>query len=218
MVVIHTYIHSVGNISINQLFLKSLQTSSIFCPDPITEKKIIDAIKKIKEKKDSLGGIVECMICNLPIGIGDPIYEKLEAKLANGMMSLPASKGFEVGSGFKAAKMKGSEHNDLFTLNSEGNITTETNHCGGLSGGISNGQPLVFRVAFKPTSSIERTQKTVSVKGAKQVLSLPKNSRHDPCVALRAVPVIEAMSACVIADSMLYNRAINTSSNTHQLK
>ena len=122
------------------------------------------------------------------------------------MMSLPATKGFEIGSGFASAHMKGSEHNDPFTLDAQGNITTKTNHAGGILGGISTGLPLTFRVAFKPTSSIEQPQQTVDRSGEKQTFELPPGSRHDPCVTIRAVPIVEAMAACVFADAILANR------------
>ena len=122
------------------------------------------------------------------------------------MLSLPATKGFEIGSGFAAARMKGSEHNDAFDIDENGHVTTTTNYAGGTLGGISTGLPLTFRVAFKPTSSIKKEQKTVNLKGQKKPFNLPEGSRHDPCVAIRAVPIIEAMTALVLADAMLLNR------------
>ena len=138
----------------------------------------------------------------MPIGLGDPVYDKLEAHLAKAMLSIPASKGFEIGSGFASAAMKGSEHNDLF-FNDNGHIRTKTNHGGGTLGGISNGMPLVFRVAFKPTSSIKIPQETLDLEGHQATFTLPENSRHDPCVAIRAVPVVEAMTAITLADAYL---------------
>ena len=139
----------------------------------------------------------------LPAGLGDPVYEKLEANLAKAMMSLPASKGFEMGSGFAAAAMRGSEHNDAFIAKGQ----TKTNHAGGTLGGISTGMPLVARVAFKPASSIKKAQDTVNLAGEKKPFILPEGSRHDPCVAIRAVPVVEAMAAITLADALLLNRA-----------
>lgn len=162
-------------------------------------------IEKAKEEGDSLGGIVEFMALNVPAGLGDPIYEKLEANLAGAMMSLPASKGFEIGSGFASVSMKGSSHNDLFTKES-GHVQTETNHSGGTLGGISNGMPIVGRVAFKPTSSIMKAQETLTTSKEESIFKLPEGSRHDPCVAIRAVPVVEAMVSLVLADALLLNR------------
>ncbi len=180
--------------------------SPIFCPDEKASKEIMAKIEKIKEEKDSLGGVIEVIGLGLPVGLGDPVYEKLEANLAKSMMSLPATKGFEMGSGFRAARMKGSEHNDEFTKDSNGNIITKTNHAGGTLGGISSGMPLIFRVAFKPTSSIEKVQSTLDLSGNVQEFKLPAQSRHDPCVTIRAVPIVEAMAALTLADALLMNR------------
>lgn len=156
-------------------------------------------LKKVMIEGDSLGGVVEVEVPNVPVGLGEPIYHKMEALLAQAMLSMPASKGFEIGSGFRAARMRGSEHNDSFFQES-------SNHAGGTLGGLTNGRPLVFRVAFKPTSSILKPQKTTTVDGKEAVLELPKGSRHDPCVAIRAVPVVEAMTALVLADTLLLDR------------
>lgn len=164
-------------------------------------KKIDEAI----ETGDSLGGIVSFEVTGLPIGLGDPVYEKLEANLAKAMLSLPATKGFEIGEGFQAANMQGSEHNDLF-INQEERIITQTNHAGGTLGGISTGMPLTGRVAFKPTSSIKKAQQTLNKNGKTVDFILPEGSRHDPCVAIRAVPVVEAMCALVLADAWLLDR------------
>ena len=201
-----TYIYAIGGIKISKVDPLTLKSSPIFCPDEKAGEKIMHALIKIQEEKDSLGGIIECYAKNLPVGLGNPIYAKLEAKLAEAMLSIPATKGFEIGSGFAAAQMKGSEHNDAFTLDDKGEITTETNFSGGTLGGISTGLPLTFRVAFKPTSSIARSQKSVDISGEKQTFELPQGSRHDPCVAIRAVPVVEAMAACVFSDALLYSR------------
>jgi chorismate synthase len=174
-------------------------------PDNLPENQMHDAIERAKATGDSLGGVVEFVVPNLPVGLGDPIYEKLEAKLAHAMMSLPASKGFEVGEGFGASRMQGSEHNDAF-VSIDDDKPTQTNHAGGTLGGISTGMPLIGRVAFKPTSSIKKPQDTVDLEGNKQVFKLPEGSRHDPCVAIRAVPVVQAMCALVLVDSLLMNR------------
>jgi len=161
------------------------------------------AIDEAKQQGDSLGGVVEFKAEKLPAGLGDPIYEKLEANLAKAMMSLPASKGFEIGEGFNAASMTGSDHNDEFNTDK----TTTSNHAGGTLGGISTGMPLIGRVAFKPTSSINKAQNTVDLSGKEATFKLPEGSRHDPCVAIRAVPVVEAMLQIVLADALLLNRA-----------
>ncbi|MFC1742720.1 chorismate synthase [Candidatus Riflebacteria bacterium] len=179
--------------------------SPIFCPDKKAAVVMQKQLLKIKEEGESLGGIVEFRASGLPIGLGDPVYAKLDANLARAMLSLPATKGFELGAGFKAAKMKGSEHNDLFSFK-QGKFFTLTNDAGGTLGGISNGMPLVGRVAFKPTSSIKKSMKTVDFGGKKKIFKLPEGSRHDPCVSIRAVPVVEAMCALVLVDALLLNR------------
>ncbi len=182
------------------------QESPLFCPCTETTEKMIAEIEKAKREGDSLGGILQTVVSNIQQGLGDPVYSKLEANLASAMLSLPATKGFEIGSGFAAARMKGSQHNDPFDLDEKGQITTTTNFAGGTLGGISTGLPLIFRVAFKPTSSIQKPQKTVNLEGEKKSFELPVGSRHDPCVAIRAVPIIEAMTALVLADALLLNR------------
>jgi len=161
-------------------------------------------IEKAMEEGDSLGGVVEFLVDPVPAGLGDPLYEKLEAKLSQAMLSLPAAKGFEIGEGFRAAAMCGSAHNDSF-ISGEGGVATATNHAGGILGGISTGMPIVGRVAFKPASSIKKPQQTLDLTGAPAIFRLPEGSRHDPCVAVRAVPVVEAMAALVIADALLLN-------------
>lgn len=177
----------------------------VFCPNPEASRMMMEALQKAMEEGDSLGGVIEFIALSVPPGLGDPVYEKLEANLAAAMMSLPATKGFEMGSGFRAASMKGSEHNDHFVSQSN-RIETTTNFAGGTLGGISNGMPIVGRVAFKPTSSIKQTQETVNLTGEKKQFILPEGSRHDPCVTIRAVPIVEAMTAIVLVDALLYNR------------
>jgi len=207
------FVFAIGGIAMSEPDLRHLdairkktRASPIFCPDEHAAKRMMEAIEKAKAEGDSLGGILQG-VAHLPVGLGDPVYLKLEALLAFAMLSLPATKGFEIGSGFAAAAMKGSEHNDAFDINEQGKVTTSTNFAGGTLGGISTGLPLTFRVAFKPTSSIKKPQKTVSIKGEKKDFLLPEGSRHDPCVAIRAVPIIEAMSALVFADALLMNRS-----------
>lgn len=196
----------VSDLNISELRNKTL-ANPLFCPDEEASKKMGNAIEMAKSEGDSLGGIIQAM-AHLPAGLGDPVYGKLEANLASAMLSLPAAKGFEIGSGFAAARMKGSEHNDAFDIDEEGRVTTATNFAGGTLGGISTGRPLAFRVAFKPTSSIPKPQKTVDIHGERQTFKLPEGSRHDPCIAIRAVPIIEAMTALVLADALLLNRLV----------
>lgn len=193
-------------ISINS-YLKQISNLAIdpsFYSDPLLSEEVTRIIHDAKVQGDSLGGVVE-FTAVIPRGLGDPVYEKLEAKLSHAMMGLPASKGFEIGEGFKATAMKGSQHNDPYAIE-KGGVVTKTNHSGGILGGISNGMPLMGRVAFKPTSSIQMKQESVTVEKEAALFELPKGSRHDPCVALRAVPVVEAMVALVLADCVLLNR------------
>lgn len=174
--------------------------SEIFCPDPLLHAQMIAALTDIQAEGDSLGGVVSWTTSALPAGLGDPVYEKLEANLAKAMLSLPASKAFEIGEGVMAAYMKGSDHNDQ-TAGPQA-----TNHAGGTLGGITYGLPVTGRVTFKPTSSIQKSQMTRDLIGHPQVITLPAGSRHDPCVAIRAVPIVEAMVWLVLADAWLLNR------------
>lgn len=206
------FVAEIGGVPINLPDLSDISTlrkktysSPIFCPDDEASNKMMKMIEAVKQENDSIGGIIGC-IAHVPAGLGEPIYGKLEAMLALAMLSIPASKGFEIGSGFAAARMKGSEHNDAFDNDDEGRVHTVTNFSGGTLGGISNGSPLFFRVAFKPASSIKKPQQTLNFKGEKVLFKLPESARHDPCVAIRAVPVIEAMTALVLADAILMNR------------
>lgn len=178
----------------------------LFCPDSDAAKRMMLTIDRAKQEGDSLGGIVEAVVTNTPVGLGDPVYDKLDAMLANAMMSIPASKGVEIGLGFEAARMKGSAHNDRFQLQN-GKVETVTNHAGGILAGISTGMPLIVRVAFKPPSSIHITQRTLSTQRDDVQFKLPEGSRHDPCVAIRAVPVVAAMVALVLADAILMHRS-----------
>ena len=185
------------------------EQSPVFCPDVHATSAMTALIDAAKSEGDSLGGVIEFLALSVPAGLGDPVYEKLEAKLSFALMSLPATKGFELGSGFRSAVMSGSVHNDLFTRETSqelGGVRTLTNYAGGTLGGISTGMPIVGRVAFKPTSSIMKPQETLTTSGEQASFQLPEGSRHDPCVAIRAVPVVEAMVALVLADAMLLNR------------
>jgi chorismate synthase len=179
----------------------------LFCPDPKASARMQESIEQAKKEGDSLGGVIEFVAIAVPPGLGDPVYQKLEANLASAMMSLPATKGFEMGSGFKAVTMKGSEHNDIF-IEKDGQVETKTNFAGGTLGGISTGMPIIGRVAFKPTSSIRKQQDTLNTEGEKKIFELPVGSRHDPCVAIRAAPIVEAMTAIVLVDALLLNRCV----------
>ncbi len=170
------------------------------CPDATAADRMIEAIKAAKTDKDSLGGILTCVCRNVPAGIGEPIFDKLEAQLARAMLSIPATKGFEIGSGFAGTRMRGSEHNDPF-IQKNGELGTLTNNSGGIQGGITNGEHIYFRVAFKPVATIGRDQSTVNFNGEDVVLAA--KGRHDPCVVPRAVPIIESMAALVLIDSVL---------------
>lgn len=179
--------------------------SQVFCPDPEAASAMTALIEKAKIEGDSLGGIIEFIALSVPVGLGDPVYEKLEANLAHAMMSLPATKGFEIGSGFQSVVMPGSKHNDRF-IKESGKVQMQTNYAGGTLGGISTGMPMIGRVAFKPTSSIMKPQETLTTIGEQASFHLPVGSRHDPCVAIRAVPIVEAMVALVLVDAILLNR------------
>jgi chorismate synthase len=201
------YIKSIGPVTSSPIEFQSIEKnrneSFVFCPDKEASKQMETLLTNAKE--DSFGGIVEFQTSSLPIGLGDPIYEKLEARLGFAMLSLPATKGFEIGNGFKAASMKGSEHNDAFEVN-EGKIGLSSNQAGGTLGGITSGEPVIARVAFKPTSSIRIPQKSSTLDGKETIFELPAGSRHDPCVAIRGVFVVEAMAALVLADFLLSRR------------
>ncbi len=175
------------------------------CPDTAVAERIIALIEATRSEGDSLGGVIECVVRQPPPGLGDPVFDKLEADLAKAMLSLPATKGFEIGSGFAATTLKGSEHNDPFEMRDE-KVRTTTNRSGGVQGGISNGENILFRVAFKPTATIARAQQTVT-RGRTET-TLTARGRHDPCVLPRAVPMVEAMAALVLCDHALRQRAI----------
>jgi chorismate synthase len=184
--------------------LEEVEASSVRCPDAATAARMIERIKAVRAEGDSVGGLIECRIRGAPAGLGEPVFDRLEADLAKAMLSLPATKGFEIGSGFAGTLLKGSEHNDLFE-NREGQVRTRTNRSGGVQGGISNGEELCFHVAFKPTATILRRQETVDVHG--QPAELMGRGRHDPCVLPRAVPIVEAMAALVLVDHWMRHAA-----------
>jgi chorismate synthase len=184
---------------------ENVEANMVRCPDAAAAGRMITLIEKTATEGDSLGGIVECVVRNAPVGLGEPVFDKLEADLAKAMLSLPASKGFEIGSGFGAVTMRGSEHNDAFKMEA-GRVRTESNYSGGVQGGISNGEEIYFRVAFKPTSTIAREQQTVTAAG--EATTLSGRGRHDPCVLPRAVPMVEAMAALVLCDHLLRQIAL----------
>jgi chorismate synthase len=185
---------------------EQVEATAVRCPDPATAAAMIERIKGVRAEGDSVGGVIEGRVRGLPAGLGEPVFDRLEADLAKAMLSLPATKGFEVGDGFAAVALKGSEHNDLFETR-DGRVRTVTNRSGGVQGGISNGEELVFRVAFKPTATILRAQATVDTTGA--ATELMGRGRHDPCVVPRAVPIVEAMTALVLVDHWMRHAAQN---------
>lgn len=186
--------------------LEQIEATAVRCPHAETAEAMIARIKAVRSDGDSVGGVIQCRVRGLPVGLGEPVFDRLEADLAKAMLSLPATKGFEVGSGFAGAALRGSEHNDLFE-NRDGKVRTVTNRSGGVQGGISNGEELVFRVAFKPTATILQSQKTVDLTGAET--ELMGRGRHDACVLPRAVPIVEAMAALVLVDHWMRHEAQN---------
>ena len=187
-----------------------VEATPVRCPHPETAARMIERIKAVRSEGDSVGGVIECRVRGLPAGLGEPVFDRLEADLAKAMLSLPATKGFELGSGFAGAALRGSEHNDAFEVR-EGRVRTRTNRSGGTQGGISNGEELVFRTAFKPTATILQRQATVDTAGA--ATELIGRGRHDPCVVPRAVPIVEAMTALVLLDHWLRHAAQNRTFN-----
>lgn len=182
----------------------AVEANAVRCPDAAMAERMIERIKAVRAEGDSVGGMIECVVRGLPPGLGMPVFDRLEADLAKAMLSLPATKGFEIGSGFAGTRLKGSEHNDAFELR-EGRVRTATNRSGGVQGGISNGEDVVFRVAFKPTATIAQAQQTV-LADASAPTELRARGRHDPCVLPRAVPMVEAMAALVVLDHALRQR------------
>jgi chorismate synthase len=202
-----TQVHEVtANIDRSKIKREDVDANIVRCPDAAAAKFMISLIENIREEGDSIGGVIECVVRSAPAGLGEPVFDKLEADLAKAMLSLPATKGFEIGSGFSATRLRGSEHNDAFELQDD-RVRTSTNYSGGVQGGISNGEEIYFRVAFKPTATIAREQQTVTASG--EETKLAARGRHDPCVLPRAVPIVEAMTALVLCDHALRQRAIS---------
>ena len=203
------YVSQVGELKLDkshdQLDLALTETTPVRCPDPEMAAQMIALIDETRKSRDTIGGVVTGIITGVPPGLGEPVFDKLHADLGKAMLSINAVKGFEYGSGFEGVRMKGSEHNDLFELR-DGNVTTQSNFSGGIQGGISNGQDIYFRVAFKPVATIMQDQTSIDEHGAEVVVS--GKGRHDPCVVPRAVPIVEAMAALVIADHLLRNTGV----------
>ncbi len=181
--------------------LAAVESNIVRCPDAAMAERMVERIEAIGREGDSCGGVIECVVRNVPVGLGMPVFDKLEADLAKAVMSLPATKGFEIGSGFAGTLLKGSEHNDAFLPSEGGRLRTATNNSGGIQGGISNGEAITIRVAFKPTATIRKEQQTINAAG--EATTLAAKGRHDPCVLPRAVPMVEAMVALVLADHLL---------------
>ena len=190
-----------GAIDPDTVTMDQVESNIVRCPDGDCAERMIELIEQTGRSGDSIGGVVECVARAVPKGLGDPVFDKLEADLAKAVMSLPASKGFEIGSGFAGTLLTGIEHNDEFYIDDQGNVRTVTNRSGGIQGGISNGENIILRVAFKPTATIRKEQRTVTNEGEETVLAA--KGRHDPCVLPRAVPMVESMVALVLCDHLL---------------
>lgn len=204
---INAFVSSVGEIFVDkpyqELDFSMIESNAVRCPDAETAAKMEEHIKEIRKDGDTVGGTITCVIQNVPIGLGEPVFDKLHAELGKAMLSINAVKGFEYGSGFCGARMKGSEHNDLYLPDG----TTKTNLSGGIQGGISNGMDIYFRVAFKPVATLIQKQNTLDNQG--NIVAMQGKGRHDPCVVPRAVPIVEAMAAIVLADFYLLNKIYN---------
>ncbi|WP_136465762.1 chorismate synthase [Flagellimonas onchidii] len=202
---INAYVSQVGDMKLDKKYqdldFSKIESNAVRCPDEVTAEKMEGYIKSIKKEGDTIGGVITCVIQNVPIGLGEPVFDKLHAELGKAMLSINAVKGFEYGSGFEGVKMKGSEHNDAY--NEDGSTTT--NRSGGIQGGISNGMDVYFNVAFKPVATVLQAYETINKEGEK--ITAQGKGRHDPCVVPRAVPIVEAMAALVLADYTLLARS-----------
>lgn len=206
-ITIHAFTSAVGPVKLKKHYsimnLDSAEENMVRCPDQDVAQQMIEYIKEVRKRKDTVGGVITCVVRNVPAGWGEPVFDKLHAMLGHAMLSINAVKGFEYGSGFEGTQLLGSAHNDLFYM--DGNrVRTRTNHSGGIQGGISNGEDIYFNVAFKPIATVLYEQKTVNKEGDE--IDLTVKGRHDPCVLPRAVPIVEAMAAMVLADMMLINK------------
>lgn len=206
-IIIRAFVNQVGNIKLtkhySEIDLSNSENNIVRCPDDETASKMIEAIENVKKEGDTLGGVIQCVIKNTPIGLGEPVFDKLHAVLAHAMMSINAVHGFEYGSGFEGATKKGSENNDEW-VNENGKVKTKTNYAGGILGGISTGEDIYFNVAFKPVATIMKTQQ--SINSNDEEIMLENKGRHDPCVLPRAVPIVEAMAALVLVDMLLLHK------------
>ncbi|HET6245032.1 MAG: chorismate synthase [Bacteroidetes bacterium] len=204
---INAFVSQVGNIGLDKPYsaynLEESENNIVRCPDSGIASKMIHFIEEIKKSGDTIGGIISCVIKNVPDGLGEPVFDKLQADLGKSMLNINAVKGFEYGSGFKAVGMRGSEHNDIY-YSKDDKIKTRTNYSGGIQGGISNGEDIYFNVAFKPVATLMKEQESVNSNGEK--VNINPGGRHDPCVVPRAVPIVEAMAAIVLVDHLLRNR------------
>lgn len=201
-----TFVDQVGDIRFHSdefFALKEIESNLVRCPDKNVAEKMENLIREVRKEGDTIGGVISCVIKGVPAGLGEPVFDKLPAELGKAMLSINAVKAFEIGSGMESIAMRGSQHNDLF--NDDG--TTQTNYSGGIQGGISNGMPIHFRVAFKPVATIMQTQASINTKGDK--IELEGKGRHDACVVPRAVPIVEAMAALVILDFYLRNKSVH---------
>ncbi len=207
-----SYVEQVGDIrtdiDYNTVTMDMIEANIIRCPDQETAKRMIELVETVRDEGDSIGGVIQGVIKNPPVGLGEPVFDKLSADLGKAMLSINAVKGFEIGSGFAGVRLRGSQHNDEFYTDDSGRVRTKTNYAGGTLGGISNGETIHFRVAFKPVSTISKRQTTVSKAG--ESVSLEASGRHDPCVLPRAVPIVDAMAALTVMDHYLRHTAQNT--------
>ncbi|GLU50877.1 chorismate synthase [Dyadobacter frigoris] len=206
---IQAYVSQVGAMKLDKFYteldLSQTENNAVRCPDPEMAEKMFNYIDDVRKKGDSIGGVVNCVVKGAPAGWGEPVFDKLHAELGKAMLSINAVKGFEYGSGFDGVAMLGSEHNDAFFVDDKGEVHTRSNHSGGIQGGISNGEDIYFKVAFKPVATIMQDQESVDSNGDTAVVQ--GKGRHDPCVVPRAVPIVEAMAALVLADFYLRNKA-----------
>lgn len=209
-VTVQGYVSQVGKLKLDkeyhELNLSLTDSNAVRCPDPVMAQEMFDYIDAIRKEGDSIGGVVSCVLKGVPVGWGEPVFDKLHAELGKAMLSINAVKGFEYGSGFAGVELLGSEHNDAFYTDEEGRVRTRTNHSGGIQGGISNGEDIFFNVAFKPVATIMQEQESVNREGEK--ILVQGKGRHDPCVLPRAVPIVEAMAALVLVDFYLRDRTI----------
>ena len=200
----HAFVSQVGSVALNrpiqEIDFELTESNPVRCPDPGTAQEMEALIRKVRKEGDTIGGVITCVVKNVPVGLGEPVFDKLHAELGKAMLSINAVKGFEYGSGFAGVEMRGSEHNDRY--NEDG--TTQTNHSGGVQGGISNGMDIYFRVAFKPVATLIQAYDTIDKEG--KSVSVQGKGRHDPCVVPRSVPIVEAMAALVLADHSLLAR------------